>query len=188
MTLGIVAPDGREGMLQHAREFAEAGIPFLFDPGQGMPMFNGEELLEFLRMAQLRRSQRLRGAAAAGAHRRRHRSSSPRRVKALIVTRGAEGSLIYADGRQLRIPGVQADQPWSIPPAAAMPIAPGCSTASRRAATGRPPGGSPRSWARSRSRSRGGQNHRRHARRDRRTLPRGFRSFYLVSVHGGQET
>src|SRR5690606_9308370 len=41
--LGIVAPDGREGMLQHAREFAEGGIPFVFDPGQGLPMFGGEE-------------------------------------------------------------------------------------------------------------------------------------------------
>ena len=49
--LGIVAPDGRDGMLQHAREFHEAGIPFVFDPGQGLPMFNGEELLEFVRLA-----------------------------------------------------------------------------------------------------------------------------------------
>src|SRR5262249_7705377 len=49
--LGIVAPDGREGMLQHAREFHAAGIPFVFDPGQGMPMFNGDELREFVRLA-----------------------------------------------------------------------------------------------------------------------------------------
>src|SRR3989304_5665431 len=40
VTLGIVSPDGREGMLQHAREFHEADIPWIFDPGQGMPMFN----------------------------------------------------------------------------------------------------------------------------------------------------
>src|SRR5215217_5978767 len=51
LTLGIVAPDGRDGMLQHAREFHEAGIPFIFDPGQGLPMFGREELLEFVRMA-----------------------------------------------------------------------------------------------------------------------------------------
>src|SRR5688572_30420870 len=51
-TLGIVAPDGREGMLQHAREYADAGIPFIFDPGQGLPMFTGEELLEFVRLAE----------------------------------------------------------------------------------------------------------------------------------------
>ena len=52
VSLGIVAPDGREGMLNHAREFDQAGIPFIFDPGQGMPMFNGEELLEFVRLAE----------------------------------------------------------------------------------------------------------------------------------------
>ena len=51
VSLGIVAPDGRDGMLQHAREFREAGIPFVFDPGQGLPMFNGEELLNFVELA-----------------------------------------------------------------------------------------------------------------------------------------
>src|SRR5262249_47344482 len=51
VSLGIVAPDGRDGMLQHAREFHAARIPFIFDPGQGLPMFNGEELLDFVRMA-----------------------------------------------------------------------------------------------------------------------------------------
>src|SRR5688572_23731075 len=52
VSLGIVAPDGRDGMLQHAREFHAAGIPFIFDPGQGLPMFDGAELLEFVRMAE----------------------------------------------------------------------------------------------------------------------------------------
>src|SRR6187401_2364202 len=51
LKLGIVAPDGREGMLQHAREFRAAGIPFVFDPGQGLPMFNGAELMEFVSLA-----------------------------------------------------------------------------------------------------------------------------------------
>jgi adenosine kinase len=51
ITLGIVAPDGRDGMIQHAREFHEAGIPFIFDPGQGLPMFGGAELEEFVRLA-----------------------------------------------------------------------------------------------------------------------------------------
>src|SRR5574343_1171130 len=49
--LGIVAPDGREGMMQHARDFAEAGVPFVFDPGQGMPMFSGDELMDFMHLA-----------------------------------------------------------------------------------------------------------------------------------------
>jgi adenosine kinase len=50
--LGIVAPDGREGMMQHARDFAAADLPFIFDPGQGLPMFNGDELLEFIKLAE----------------------------------------------------------------------------------------------------------------------------------------
>ena len=49
--LGIVAPDGREGMILHARQFREAGIPFIFDPGQGMPLFNGADLLSFIDQA-----------------------------------------------------------------------------------------------------------------------------------------
>lgn len=51
VTLGIISPDGREAMQTHARQFAEAGVPFVFDPGQGLPMFNGEELREFIRLA-----------------------------------------------------------------------------------------------------------------------------------------
>src|SRR5690606_3260987 len=50
-TIGMVSPDGRAGMLQHAQEFAAAGIPFIFDPGQGMPMFNGEELRQFVKQS-----------------------------------------------------------------------------------------------------------------------------------------
>ncbi|MEO8314827.1 MAG: PfkB family carbohydrate kinase, partial [Pseudomonadota bacterium] len=48
VALGIVAPDGRDGMIQHAAQFAEAGIPFVFDPGQGLPMFGGEDLKSFI--------------------------------------------------------------------------------------------------------------------------------------------
>lgn len=51
VTIGIVSPDGRDGMIEHARQFKEAGIPFIFDPGQGMPMFSGEELKTFLEQA-----------------------------------------------------------------------------------------------------------------------------------------
>src|SRR5579883_318072 len=50
--LGIVAPDGREAMLQHAAEFADSGIPFIFDPGQGLPMFSGDELLRFIEQSR----------------------------------------------------------------------------------------------------------------------------------------
>jgi adenosine kinase len=107
VTLGIVSPDGRNGMLQHAREFHEAGIPFVFDPGQGMPMFSGEELLDFAEQATyltmndyeakllLDKTGKTLAEIAA-------------RVNALVLTLGGEGSVIYADGREIRIPGVQA--------------------------------------------------------------------------------
>jgi adenosine kinase len=108
VTLGIVAPDGREGMLQHAREFAAAGIPFIFDPGQGLPMFSGEEVLEFARQAdyltvndyeaQLLQEKTGQTLAALARH-----------VKALIVTLGANGSLIYTAGRELEIPSAKPD-------------------------------------------------------------------------------
>jgi adenosine kinase len=101
--LGIIAPDGRAGMLQHAREFHAAGIPFVFDPGQGLPMFNGTELLEFVgqasyvtvndyegQMLQERTGKKLADLAKL--------------VKALIVTLGARGSLIHADGKKIEIP------------------------------------------------------------------------------------
>ncbi len=107
--LGIVAPDGRDGMLQHAREFQAAGIPFIFDPGQGLPMFTGDELLEFVRKAdyltvndyEARLLQDKTGHALA---------ALAQNVKALIVTLGAKGSLIYANGRQLEIPCAQPDE------------------------------------------------------------------------------
>jgi adenosine kinase len=108
LTLGVVAPDGRDGMLQHAAQFAEAGIPTLFDPGQGLPMFDGPELLEFVDKAtwiavndyeaqMLAERTGLTLGDLAG------------RVRALIVTRGAEGSVIHADGRQIVIPPARPD-------------------------------------------------------------------------------
>jgi adenosine kinase len=104
--LGIVAPDGREGMLLHAREFEEAGIPFIFDPGQGLPMFGGEELLAFVDQAtyvtvndyEAQLLQERTGLTV---------EALARRVQALIVTRGGEGSTIYAGGREIAIPSVE---------------------------------------------------------------------------------
>src|SRR5690606_22425060 len=106
-SIGIVAPDGREGMIQHARQFAAAGIPFIFDPGQGLPLFNGEELLEFVGMASWiavndYESQMLASRTGLGVE------EIARRVKALIVTRGAEGSRIFHDGKVTEIPCVKA--------------------------------------------------------------------------------
>ena len=108
VALGIVAPDGRDGMLQHAREFHAAGIPFIFDPGQGLPMFNGDELLEFVRQADYLtvndyEAQMLQEKTG------QNFDQLARHVKALIVTLGAQGSLVYADGKQIEIPCARPD-------------------------------------------------------------------------------
>jgi adenosine kinase len=103
--LGIVAPDGRDGMLQHAREFSEAGIPFVFDPGQGLPMFSGDELMDFVNLAdyvaandyEAKLLQERTGKSVA---------ELARLVKALVVTKGAKGSSIYTGSTRIDIPAV----------------------------------------------------------------------------------
>jgi len=104
--LGVIAPDGRDGMITHAREFHEAGIPFLFDPGQGLPMFNGEELLNFIDRADYvavndYESQLLQSRTGLGLE------ALAAKVNAFIETKGAEGSVIYADGKKYAIPAVK---------------------------------------------------------------------------------
>ena len=107
--LGIVAPDGREGMMQHARDFAAAGVPFIFDPGQGMPMFSGDELLDFMALATYAcfNDYEAKLLTERTGHSLEHLAGG---VEALIVTRGGEGSDIYANGRRLDIPCVAADE------------------------------------------------------------------------------
>lgn len=104
--LGIIAPDGRDGMMQHAREFHEAGIPFVFDPGQGLPMYNGEELLSFIDKADYiavndYEGQLLQERTGLSLE------SLAQKARALIVTLGAQGSIIYAGGKQFAIPSVK---------------------------------------------------------------------------------
>ena len=107
-TLGIVAPDGREGMMQHARDFAAAGIPFVFDPGQGLPMFSGDELLDFLQLADYACFNDYEAKLACD-RTGRSLEQLAGEVSALIVTRGGEGSEIHADGHVYRIPCVPAE-------------------------------------------------------------------------------
>ncbi|UCH49629.1 MAG: carbohydrate kinase family protein [Betaproteobacteria bacterium] len=107
--LGIVAPDGRDGMIQHAREFAEAGVPFVFDPGQGLPMFNGDELLEFIRLAEYVATNDYE-AKLLQERTGKSVSELSRQVKAFVLTQGAHGSLIFADGKELKIPSVPPAQ------------------------------------------------------------------------------
>jgi adenosine kinase len=105
VSIGIVSPDGYEGMIQNAQEFAEGGIPFIFDPVQAMPLFNGAELRDFIELAgyvtvndyESNLLQERTGwdeKTIAG------------KVKAYIITRGPQGALIHADGKT-----------WDIPPA-----------------------------------------------------------------------
>ena len=103
ISLGIVSPDGREGMLQHAREFHEADIPWVFDPGQGMPMFGGDELLRFVEQADYvtvndYEAQLLQDKTG------KKIEELAKLTRAFIVTLGAQGSIIYADGREIAIP------------------------------------------------------------------------------------
>ena len=106
--LGIVSPDGRDGMTHHAREFFEAGIPFVFDPGQGLPMFNGEELLHFLQLADY---CTVNDYEAKLLCERTGRSIEQLacEVKALVVTLGGKGSEIHVQGQRIVIPSVDPE-------------------------------------------------------------------------------
>lgn len=103
LAIGIVAPDGREGMIRHAEQFAAAGIPFIFDPGQGLPLFGGEDLERFVAQAEWvtlndyewQLVQQKTGWTAGGL---------VRRVAALIVTHGAAGSTIHTREGAIEIP------------------------------------------------------------------------------------
>ena len=108
-TLGIVAPDGREGMMQHARDFAASGLPFVFDPGQGLPMFSGDELLEFIRLAEYACFNDYE-AQLLCERTGRSLDQLAGEVGALIVTKGGEGSEIRANGQRFDIPCVKADE------------------------------------------------------------------------------
>ncbi|MEO8738285.1 MAG: carbohydrate kinase family protein [Casimicrobiaceae bacterium] len=105
IALGIVAPDGRAGMRTHVDQFRTAGIPFVFDPGQGLPMFSGDELIEMIDSAKYLAVNDYEGRMLAE-RTGLSLSDIARRVDALIVTLGGEGSRIYTDGFVLDIPTV----------------------------------------------------------------------------------
>jgi len=109
ISIGIVSPDGKQGMQQHAQEFADAGVPFIFDPGQGMPMFSGDELLELLDLAtwatfndyESALMQEVTGLSL---------EKIAERVDALIITLGGDGSKIYTEGKCIDIPSAKAKE------------------------------------------------------------------------------
>lgn len=106
ITLGLISPDGRDGMLQHAEQFADKGIPFIFDPGQGLPMFGGDEIKRFLELATYvtvndYESEMLRSKADLSIE------QVTAMVDAYIVTRGARGSLIHTGGKVIEVPSAR---------------------------------------------------------------------------------
>jgi adenosine kinase len=108
ISIGIVAPDGRDGMIQHAEQFAAAGIPFIFDPGQGLPMFSGDDLKTFIGQAtwvtvndyEWQLVQQKTGWS---------QQDILQHVQALIVTRGGDGSTIYLKDAVITIPCAKAN-------------------------------------------------------------------------------
>jgi adenosine kinase len=103
IALALVGPDGREGMLAHARALAERGIPFLFDPGQAMPLFDGEELLWFIERARYLALNDYEGKLLESRTGRRIEDLA-RPLEAVVVTLGAQGSEIHTQGRRIAIP------------------------------------------------------------------------------------
>ena len=109
VSLGIVAPDGKEAMIQHAHDFAAESIPFMFDPGQNLPLFSKDELMTFLDQATWcvmndYESQLMMNTTGESIN------TLAQQVDALIVTRGGEGSVVYTNGDEIEIPTVNVDQ------------------------------------------------------------------------------
>ncbi len=106
--IGIVAPDGKEAMMQHSGDFKAQGIPHIFDPGQGMILFNGEQLSQFIAEAtwvvmndyECEVLQDRTGLS---------KEQIAEQVEALIVTKGAEGSTLYTREEAQQVAAAKAD-------------------------------------------------------------------------------
>ena len=104
--LGIISPDGRDAMLEHAAQFVAAGIPFVFDPGQGLPMFNGAELTQFIEQATWVTVNDYEGKMLCD-RTGLSLADISRKVKGLVVTLGGEGCDVWVDGERERVQAVQ---------------------------------------------------------------------------------
>jgi adenosine kinase len=105
--LGIISPDGRDAMLQHAQQFAAAGIPFVFDPGQGLPMFDGRELATFIDQATWVTVNDYEGKMLCE-RTGWDEAAISRRVQGLVVTLGGEGCDVWIGGEKTHVPPVRA--------------------------------------------------------------------------------
>jgi adenosine kinase len=107
IALGIIAPDGRDAMVQHAEQFAAAGIPFVFDPGQQLPRFDGAELRDFVEKASWVAVNDYEGKMLCD-RTGWDIDEVSRHVRGLIVTTGAQGCDVWVDGRKTQVPGIKA--------------------------------------------------------------------------------
>lgn len=107
--VGIVAPDGRDAMIQHARQFKEAGIPFVFDPGQGLPMFNGDELKVFIDQADWIAVNDYEAKVLCD-RTGMDLATLSQQVKGLIVTLGADGCEVWEQGEKTLVAPVAPKQ------------------------------------------------------------------------------
>ena len=107
--VAIIAPDGRDAMLQHAAQLAEAKIPFIFDPGQGLPMFDGADLRDFVAKASWVAVNDYEGQMLCERTGQSFESLSRSHLKGIIVTLGAEGCDLWQQGQCLRVPGIHVD-------------------------------------------------------------------------------
>lgn len=108
LKVGIIAPDGRDAMLQHARQLAAAGIPFVFDPGQGLPMFDGAELRQFVEQASWVAVNDYEARMLCERTGLSLETLSRSHLRGVVVTLGAEGCEIWMQGQATRVPGVPA--------------------------------------------------------------------------------
>ena len=106
--IGIISPDGRDAMLQHAEQFKHAGIPFVFDPGQGLPMFSGDELAQFIEQAGWVTVNDYEGKMLSE-RTGWNEAEISRRVRGLVVTLGAEGCDVWIDGHKTHVPAVEPE-------------------------------------------------------------------------------
>jgi adenosine kinase len=107
ITLGIVSPDGRDAMIEHAQQFADAGIPFVFDPGQGLPMFDGETLRHFIELATWVTVNDYEGKMLSDRTGWDSAEISSR-VKGLVVTLGGDGCEVWQDRQMTLVAPVKA--------------------------------------------------------------------------------
>ncbi len=110
LKIAIIAPDGREAMLQHAEQLAQAGIPFIFDPGQGLPMFDGAELRRFVEQASWVALNDYEAKMLCDRTGQSLESMSRSKLRGVVVTLGPDGCEIWEQGQRSHVPGVKATE------------------------------------------------------------------------------